>query len=301
VIVLWGLGSERPLAAVHAALRRRGCAVTLLDQRDTLETRIELVVDSRLETAVHVANASIELSEATAAYLRPYDSRRLPRVAAAGCASSEWWHAMSVEDLLLSWADVTPARVVNRPEAMAANNAKPYQASRISTSGFRVPETIVTTDPEAVRAFWAVHGTVIYKSTSGVRSVVARLTAADTDRIDDVRWCPTQFQAYVVGEDVRVHVIGDEIYACTVTSSADDYRYANGAVQIRSCRLPDAIASRCHALARSMDLLVAGIDLRRAPNDDWYCFEVNPSPGFSYYQDATDQPLDEAIASLLAA
>jgi D-alanine-D-alanine ligase-like ATP-grasp enzyme len=60
------------------------------------------------------------------------------------------------------------------------------------------------------------------------------------------------------------------------------------------------VAEQCYSLARSMDLPVAGIDLRHSPDDDWYCFEVNPSPGFTYYQDATGQPLDDAIASLLA-
>jgi len=47
-------------------------------------------------------------------------------------------------------------------------------------------------------------------------------------------------------------------------------------------------------------LAVAGIDLRRTPEDEWYCFEVNPSPAFSFYEEATHQPIAEAIAALLA-
>jgi D-alanine-D-alanine ligase-like ATP-grasp enzyme len=50
-----------------------------------------------------------------------------------------------------------------------------------------------------------------------------------------------------------------------------------------------------------MKLIVAGIDLRHTPAGKWYCFEVNPSPGFTYYQAATHQPIDEAIAQLLVA
>jgi hypothetical protein len=49
-----------------------------------------------------------------------------------------------------------------------------------------------------------------------------------------------------------------------------------------------------------MKLLAAGVDLRRTVDGRWYCFEVNPSPGFTYYQDATGQPLAEAMAELLA-
>jgi len=49
-----------------------------------------------------------------------------------------------------------------------------------------------------------------------------------------------------------------------------------------------------------MKLLVAGVDLRHTLDDRWYCFEVNPSPGFTYFQESTHQVIDEAIAKLLA-
>jgi D-alanine-D-alanine ligase-like ATP-grasp enzyme len=50
-----------------------------------------------------------------------------------------------------------------------------------------------------------------------------------------------------------------------------------------------------------MDLAFAGVDLRRTPPGTWYCFEVNPSPGFTYYASSTGQPIAEAVARLLAA
>ena len=46
-------------------------------------------------------------------------------------------------------------------------------------------------------------------------------------------------------------------------------------------------------------LLVAGIDLRRTVNGEWYCFEANPSPGFTFYEQATGWPMADAIAQLL--
>ena len=65
---------------------------------------------------------------------------------------------------------------------MASNNSKPYQALLIQALGFAVPETLVTTDPDAVLAFWQRHGTVVYKSNSGIRSIVSRLTDAAHSR-----------------------------------------------------------------------------------------------------------------------
>jgi glutathione synthase/RimK-type ligase-like ATP-grasp enzyme len=101
-----------------------------------------------------------------------------------------------------------------------------------------------------------------------------------------------------------VHVVGEEVFASEIVSDADDYRYAarqNSDVEIRAFTLSWDVADQCRALAATLSLRVAGIDLRHTPNGAWYCFEVNPSPAFTYYQEASAQPIGEAIARLLAA
>ena len=65
--------------------------------------------------------------------------------------------------------------------------------------------------------------------------------------------------------------------------------------------MPREVEDRCRTAAVALQLPVAGIDLRRTPEGEWYCFEVNPSPAFSYYEDATGQPISAAVARLLAA
>jgi glutathione synthase/RimK-type ligase-like ATP-grasp enzyme len=98
-------------------------------------------------------------------------------------------------DTLTRWAEIAPARVVNRVAPMGSNFSKPYQAQLIQRYGFEVQETLITNDPELVREFRAKHGRVIYKLISGVRSIVQTLTDEDMDRLESIRWCPTQFQA----------------------------------------------------------------------------------------------------------
>jgi glutathione synthase/RimK-type ligase-like ATP-grasp enzyme len=208
----------------------------------------------------------------------------------------------AVDLKLWAWADEAPVRVVNRPSAMASNSSKPYQATMIERAGFRVPDTLITTDPEAAAEFWDRHGQVIYKSVSGVRSVVSRLGPQHRGRLSDVIWCPTQFQAYVPGRDHRVHVVGDDVFAVEVLSEADDYRYASvqhSSCELRSTGLPSEIADRARVTARALDLPVCGIDLRFTPDGAWYCFEVNPSPCFTYYEHYTRQPIAETIAARL--
>jgi hypothetical protein len=301
LVLLWGLELDPPLAAVRKQLADLGVPTEFVDQRQVLETEIRLDVAESVHASLRVRNREIDLDAATAVYVRPYDARKLPAIANAGPQSSAWRHAMEVDDILSSWSEMTAAFVVSRLGLMASNSSKPYQLKKIRSLGFSVPETLVTTDPIAAQAFWEHHGTVIYKSVSAIRSRVARLGPEHVQRLADVTSCPTQFQQYVSGADYRVHVVGDQLFATEVVCDADDYRYpGQHPFEVRACRLPADLADRCRRLAASMQLAVAGIDLRRTSEGDWFCFEVNPSPGFTFYEAATNQPIAKAIAELLA-
>jgi glutathione synthase/RimK-type ligase-like ATP-grasp enzyme len=187
---------------------------------------------------------------------------------------------------------------------MGSNSSKPYQAQLIASAGFRIPETLVTNDPEAVLDFRARHGKLIFKSVSAERSVVKRLTATDLRRLDRIRHCPVQFQEYVAGEDIRVHTVGGEVFATAIESSGVDYRYASRLggqpARLSATELPDEVAERCLELTAMLELEFAGIDLRRDRDGRFVCFEVNPSPAFSYYELHTGQPIAQAVASHLS-
>jgi glutathione synthase/RimK-type ligase-like ATP-grasp enzyme len=227
-------------------------------------------------------------------YLRPYDTRKLPDPRGdAGAAG----------DALIAFAEMTDALVVNRPSANASNASKPYQATLIAAAGLDVPETLVTTDPDLVVPFWERHGAIVYKSVSGVRSIVAQFTPDHRGRLARVAHCPTQFQQHVSGFDVRIHVVGDDAFSCSIVSDADDYRYAgmrDGTVAMAPFDPPDEIVQSAIRVTAALGLLVSGIDLRRTADGRWFCFEVNPSPGFTYYESRTGLPIADAIAKLLA-
>jgi len=300
VILLWGAPGDDPLDAISAELVKRGAAMTLLDQRSVLDHRVELTIGDSMGGTVWDRDTPVRLDDVDALYTRVYDARQLPPVGDAG--PEAWIRVQEVESAIWAWAEETPALVINRPTSMASNGSKPYQSAAIERCGFAIPETLITTDPRAAAEFWERHGAVIYKSVSGVRSRVSRLGAEHRARLQDVTWCPTQFQAWVPGRDHRVHVVGDTVFASEVLSDADDYRYARqqgGQCELRSTPLPEAIEARAIATARALGLRVAGLDLRRTPDDEWYCFEVNPSPCFTYYEYHTGQPLTAAVASLL--
>ena len=186
---------------------------------------------------------------------------------------------------------------------MGSNFSKPYQAQLIREHGFSVPETLITDDPDLVRAFRQRHQRVIYKSISGVRSIVQTFQDRDLARLGHIRWCPTQFQEFVEGTNVRVHTVGSDVFATAVHTDRTDYRYADqqgGQTELEAVELPDELAERCVRLSQALGLPFAGIDLKMGSDHRVYCFEVNPSPAYSYYEANTGQPIARAVARCLA-
>jgi glutathione synthase/RimK-type ligase-like ATP-grasp enzyme len=206
---------------------------------------------------------------------------------------------------LMTLIEDLPCVVVNRIAGGMSNNSKPYQALLVRESGLRAPPTLVTNDPDAARAFIdEFRGEVIYKSLSGIRSIVRQMSPDAMKRLAFLRHGPAQFQALIPGTNVRVHTVGDEVFGTRVVSDAVDYRYAGReghSVEMEPWTLPAAVEAACRRLAAALGLEMTGIDLKETPDGEMYCFEINPCPGFLYYEQRTRQPISAAVASLLRA
>lgn len=303
MILLCGIPSEPPMAMVAAQLTDLGIPHVTLNQRDLAASALTVGIGaSGLWGDVRAADGVYPLDVFTGVYTRLMDYRFVPEYEGEQPQSPLRDHFAAFHTLFTAWCEIAPIRVVNRASAMGSNFSKPYQAQIVRSFGFRVPETLVTNDPEQVREF-AAASKVIYKSISGVRSIVRMLREEDLARLNRIKWCPTQFQEYVEGIDLRVHAVGERVFATLVESDATDYRYASeegdGFPELRPYALGDDLAGRCVALTRSLGLELSGIDLRLTREGDVYCFEVNPSPAFSYYESHTGQPIARAVARRL--
>ncbi len=270
-----------------------GCEATLLDRRTAAHAEIEVVIGADVTGYLRVGGDELDLAQIRSVYLRSLQTASEPRT------SASYVPLQNMQDVLYSWADLTSALVLNRPTSMAANDSKPYQLAWLEALGFRVPETLLTTDPAEAAAFWDLHGNVIYKSLSGTRSIVSCLRPDHRRRLEDVRGCPTQFQQHVPGQDYRVHVVGRQLFPVMIHSEAVDYRYGATPFESTPCCLPEVISALCLHAAQAMKLTLAGFDLRRTPGGEWFCFEVNPSPAFSSF-DGAERRVAKAVAHLLA-
>ncbi|MFI8454597.1 glutathione synthase [Kitasatospora sp. NPDC085464] len=301
MIAVCGIASETPIARVTAALDELGLPYTVLHQRRFLELPFELeATGTGVRGRLTADGGTVDCAEVTGIYARLMDWRRLPEARRPDedvLQRCRAWH-----EALSTWIEVAPGRVMNRAAASASNASKPHQAQLIRRTGFLVPETLVTNDPELVHDFGERHGELVYKSISCQRSVVHALDREATARLPLIRSCPVQFQQRVRGTNIRVHTVGDEVFATRITTDRVDYRYAHqdgGRAELSPWQPPDDLAHRCLRLADALGLDLAGIDLMLTDDGDVYCFEVNPSPAFTYFESHTGQPIARAIALAL--
>jgi glutathione synthase/RimK-type ligase-like ATP-grasp enzyme len=306
MILLCGIRSETPMRLLTARLDEMHEPFVLFHQRDFAACDLQFSIVAGTVTGSFVIESEVwPLAEFHAIYPRMMDYRALPELANEAPDSTLTRQCQTLHRSLLQWIDISGAAVVNPTEAMASNGSKPYQAQLIREAGFLIPETLITNSPHLVEEFRKTHGTIIYKSISGTRSIVQTLEDADLARLEDIRWCPTQFQQFVPGTNLRVHIVGEEVYTTAILSDVTDYRYARqqtGEVaELAAAKLTEEWEGRCITLSKLLGLPFCGIDLKITPEGEVFCFEVNPCPAFSYYELNTDQPISAALARLLAA
>ena len=165
--------------------------------------------------------------------------------------------------------------------------------------GFAIPDTVVTNDPTVAADFVdEKKGEVVFKGIGGTRTIVAKIGNDELDRLSLLPACPVMFQEFVPGVNVRVHVVGDRLFATRIFSDAVDYRYAP--TRFEPVTLPTAVADACVSITHDLELLFSGIDLIENDHVFWF-LEANPSPGFSFYELNTGLPISEALVELLVA
>lgn len=297
MILVYGRADDPPTRQTLDALQASNVPLVFVEQRALQYERIHIAVTAAgMVGELSIGGQIIPLEQVRAVFARPLEP------STRGLESGVCKHVVRLHNLLMDWLDSSPITVVNRPRAMQANASKPFQLQAIGASGLKVPATLVTSDKEEALSFWQMHGRVIYKSISGIRSIVRELDAQSAKRLSLIARLPVQFQELVSGVDVRVHVVGDECFSCCIDSPVIDYRYAHlqGAdADLRSIELPAEVSAQCISLAKAMELPLAGIDFRVTPDNEYFCLEVNPMPAYTFFANRADLPISEAIAKLL--
>ena len=204
---------------------------------------------------------------------------------------------------------------INPLESRAQAISKLQQLLVAKESGFAIPDTLVSNNPDDIRAFFREHhGNIIYKpfhqagwaSQSEQASYAAFTARVTADQLEDdvsMTSCPGIYQSYISKRaELRVAFFGDEYYAIRIhsqetTDGKTDWR-AN--VQ-RDARLEVAILKtslleKCKAFVGKMNLLHGSFDIvEQGPGQEAF-LEVNEMGQFLWLE-TKDTPLPMLAAA----
>jgi glutathione synthase/RimK-type ligase-like ATP-grasp enzyme len=200
-------------------------------------------------------------------------------------------------------------RVVNPPQAGAALQHKPFQLDVLRRLGADLPRTLISNDPERIRAFHASESAqneeVIFKPLLG-GAITRVLDAAALGRLERVRQAPVIFQQRIRGDDIRVILVGDRVVSAVAIRTPVphlDFRadpiYSGGHACYERVVLPPRVEAICKGAARACGLPFTGIDIKHTAEDGWFFLELNSSPTYMDVERKTGDPISRALAQFL--
>lgn len=292
--------------AVLGALRRAGHPAVLFDTATYplgMPLRLRFA-EGEVMLGATVDGVPLDLATCRAAWWRRPLPFRMDEHLDVGAAS---WVYQECHEALAGALAAAPATWVNDPYTEERASHKPYQLAVASRSGIPIPRTLITSDPDAARAFVAAHpGGTIYKTFRASEEYwrETRLVGdVELARLDTLRHAPVIFQERVAAvSDLRVTVVGETIFATEMAKGdgyAYDYRLGMDVLDFRPVTLPGDWLDHLRGFMDALGLVYGAIDLMRRPDGTLVFLEVNPSGEWLFVSERTGQPITEAMADLL--
>jgi glutathione synthase/RimK-type ligase-like ATP-grasp enzyme len=310
MIILCGSAADPHLARISAELAALGEPYSFLDH----ETPSNLVVQlERDRYEIRVDGRDLRAQQLVY-YRTKYRARTFDR----GPGDRErhvveqGWRSI-LRNVLSELGD----RVVNRMDAVARAERKLDQLRTAAALGLATPETLVSNDYAAVKAFLARHGRAIIKplgdnaipADDGVGTVSIMTTRVSEALLDAnpsaLATAPCFFQAEIAKRcEYRVCIQGDEVFAFHINSqesahSVVDWRYGTMAHRFTPEGLPEAVVASLKAYLKATGLFAGHFDLALTPEGEFVFFECNPQGYWAWLDDVVDGRMSAAFARSL--
>jgi hypothetical protein len=194
---------------------------------------------------------------------------------------------------------------ISHPEATRMAENKLVQLDAARRAGLRLPRTLVSQDPDAVRGFCReLDGRVIVKTVAGTPMTPIMTGALTQEMLRSDRaisLSPAIYQEHVPGSrHLRICCFGDEIHTALLEAEALDWRYPLDATA-EPYALDESVAERLRTLLADLELRMGIFDMKLADDGEPVWLEVNPQGQFLFLEGMCGLPLTDAFADFLAA
>ncbi len=203
---------------------------------------------------------------------------------------------------------------VNHP-SRESDALKPHQLDVARRCGLTVPETLVTNDPDSVRAFAkAIDEPLAAKNLStAVIAESGRLQAAFTRRLDPaalddlggVETTAHLFQSFVPkAYEARVTVVGEHIFGAAIHAGSEaaqlDFRADYDSLTYSVVEPPENVKAGIRAFMASFGLFFGAFDFAITPDGEWVMFECNPFGAYGWLENELGFPITQSLTELLS-
>lgn len=290
-----GIDSDRTFRHFLERSAGFGVAVRPINLRAVIRGSWHLAIPDSGTSWVEQDGERVELDPAASYYCRVIDLSS----AQVDHAEAVRWRNLAVA--VNSWLEHVSGIVINRPGTMMGDNStKPLHEVHLANLGMKIPPSITSSSRDELRGFARAQRSIV-KTISGVRANTRLVTPEDFADFDP-RQGPVHLQAYVAGGDIRAHVIGSQVHAERIQSEEVDYRQSGEAMRsAKPHQLTQAVQDLLVAATSQMGLMFAGWDFKVVGEDELWCLEANPMPGYDGYDKRLNGAVTKSLLTQLGA
>lgn len=214
-------------------------------------------------------------------------------------ADDEWKALMSG-----TWPIIAPeAKWVNPGKSLARSENKPYQLSLAQSVDLSLPETLISNDPDDIRAFirenQSSSGTIIkplqgHSWSDGDNTFTPYATTITEDQLPDdeyLRLAPAIYQRRMKrAYEARVTIMGHTAYAAKIDGNAyaaDEVDWRGRGIDttaFKACSVPGDVLEKTIALMEKLNIVFGSADFIVTPDGEWTFLEINPQGQFLWLE-----------------
>jgi len=191
---------------------------------------------------------------------------------------------------------------LSHPEATRLAENKLVQLAAARDAGLRLPRTLVSQDPEAVRRFChELDFRVVAKTVAGTPKtpVMAGLVTPEMLTDEAISLSPAIYQEFIPGtRHLRVCCFGGEAHTALMETERLDWRYPLDA-DVEPYDLDQDVVDQVWEVIQRLGLGMGIVDMKIPPEGDPIWLEVNPQGQFLFLEGMCGMPLTEIFADFL--
>lgn len=238
-----------------------------------------------------------------------------PKLPADYDLSTQQFISGESKDTLAGLWELLDVTWVNHPDHNRHANNKIRQLLVASQLGLKIPDTIITNNPEQALEFFHTHsnGTIIKPLSQPMLGeridtkvfYTSEVLPEHTNNFNQIKNSPVFLQEKILKKvELRTTVVGNDIFTAAIDSQSlahtqIDWRRDGINLPHTIYRLPDEVASKCLELTHQFKLNFGAIDMIVTPDNDYVFLEINPNGQWAWIEEMTGLPLAQAMITLL--